>query len=42
MLMDIFVRDIHNDMIKPSENFGGTSVVDYTTQKLLISDTTSR
>ena len=38
MLMVIYVRDIHNDMIKPSENVGLESVVDSVTQKLLISN----
>ena len=40
--MDISVMDIHNDMIKPSNNGGLESVVDYMTHKLLISDKTSR
>ena len=40
--MDISVMDIHNDMIKPSNNGGLESVVDYITHKLLISDKTSR
>ena len=40
MLMDIYVRDIHNDMIKPFKNGGLASVVDYLTQKVPISDIT--
>ena len=40
--MDISVMDIHNDMIKPSNNGGLESVVDYMTHKLLISDKISR
>ena len=42
MLIGISVRDIHNDMIKPSNNGGLASVVDSMTQKLLISDTSLR
>ena len=41
-LMDISVRDIHNDMIKPYEIGGLASVIDYVTQKLMISDTKLR
>ena len=37
--MEISVRDLHNDMIKPSENGGLESVVDPVTHKFLISDT---
>ena len=40
--MDIYVRDLQNDMIKPYYNGGLASVFDSTTQKLLISDTTLR
>ena len=42
MLMDISVRYLHNDIIKPYENGGLESVVDSVTQKVLISDTTLR
>ena len=42
MLMDIYVRDIHNAMIKPSDNGVLEIVVDSETQKVLISDTTLR
>ena len=42
MLMDISIRDIHNDMIKPSDNGGLEIVVDSEKHKLLISDTTLR
>ena len=42
MLMEISVRVLHNDMIKPSENGGLSIVVDYVTHKLPISYTTSR
>ena len=42
MLMDITVRDLHNDTIKPSDDGGLESVVDSVTQKVLISDTTFR
>ena len=38
--MEIFVRYLQNDMIKPSENDGLEIVVDYVTHKLLISYTT--
>ena len=37
--MGISVRDLHNDVIKPFDNGGLASVVDYATQKVLISDT---
>ena len=40
--MDISIRDIHNDMVKPSENRGLASVVDSMTQKVMIIDTTLR
>ena len=40
--MDISVRDLHNDMIKTSENARLESVVDSVTQKILISDITLR
>ena len=40
--MEIYVRDIHNDMIKPPDNGGLESVVDSVTHKLLISGTTLR
>ena len=40
--MAISVRDIHNDMIKPSDNVGLESVVDSVTPKLLISNTILR
>ena len=40
MLMEIYVMDLHNNMIKPFENGEFAIVVDYTTQKVLISDTT--
>ena len=40
--MDISVRDIHNDMIKPYENGGLESVVGYVTQKYPISDASLR
>ena len=36
------VRDIHNDMIKQSDNGGLWSGVDSVLQKFLISDTTLR
>ena len=42
MLMEIYVRDIQNDMIKPPDNGGLVSVVDSATHKVLISDTTLR
>ena len=38
--MSIFVRDLQNDMIKPSENGGLEIWVDSVTQKVLISHTT--
>ena len=41
MLMEIYVRDIHNDMIKKSDNGELEIVVDSATQKVLISDTKS-
>ena len=41
-LMDISVRDIHNDMIKPYEIGGLASVIDSVTQKVMISGTTLR
>ena len=37
--MEISVRNIHNDMIKPFENGGLASVSDYVTYKVMISDT---
>ena len=40
--MVISVRDLHNDMIKLSDNGGLESLVDSVTQKFLISDTTLR
>ena len=40
--MDISIRDIHNDMIKPYDNAWLVNVFDSVTQKLLISDTTLR
>ena len=40
--MEIYVKDLLNDMIKPFENGELSSVVDYVTQKVLISDTTLR
>ena len=42
MLMDIYVRDLQNDMIKPFDNGGLESLVDSVTHKVLISDTTLR
>ena len=42
MLMEVSVRDLQNYMIKPFENGGLASVVDYVTQKVLIYDTTLR
>ena len=39
--MDIYIRDIYNDMIKPFDNGGLANVVDYVKHKLLISDKTS-
>ena len=40
--MDISVRDIQNDMIKPPDNGMLESVVNSVTHKVLISDTTLR
>ena len=40
--MEIYDRDIHNDMIKPFENGGWSSVADSVTRKVLISDTILR
>ena len=40
--MDIYVRDLHNDIIKPYYNYELKSVVYSVTQKLLIIDTTLR
>ena len=42
MVMDISVRGIHNNIIKPFENGGLVSVVYSMTQKVLISYTTLR
>ena len=42
MLMDISVRDIHNDTIKQYENSGLKILVDSVTHKVLIIDTTLR
>ena len=42
MLMEIYVRDIHSDMIKPSYNGGLDNVVDLVTHKSLIFDITLR
>ena len=42
MCMDIYVRDLHNDTIKPSENVGLAIVADSEIQKVLISDKPSR
>ena len=42
MLIEISVRDLHNDMIKPYDNGGLEIVVDSGTQKFLINDTTMR
>ena len=42
MLMDISVRYLHNDIIKPYENGGLESVVDSVTHKALIINTTPR
>ena len=39
ILMDISVRYLHNDTIKPNENCGLDIVVDSMTHKVLISDT---
>ena len=38
--MDISVKDLHNDMKKPSGIGGLDTLIDYVTQKLLIIDTT--
>ena len=38
--MDIFVRDLQNDMIQPYDNVGLESVVNSLKQKVLIPDTT--
>ena len=40
--MDVYVRDIHNNMIKPLENGGLDNVVYSVTNKLMISDTILR
>ena len=40
--MEVSVRDLQNDMIKPSYNGGLVSLVDSVTHKELISDTTLR
>ena len=40
MFMEISVRDLHNDMIKPFGNGGLESVFYSVTQKVLIIDTT--
>ena len=37
MLMEISVRDIHNDMIKPPDIGGLASLVDSVTQQVMIS-----
>ena len=42
MLLDISVRGLYNDMIKPSGDGELDSVVDLATNKLLIIDTTLR
>ena len=42
MLMDLSVRNLHTDMIKPAYNGGFSSVVDSVTHIVLISDTTLR
>ena len=39
-LIEISVRDLHNDMIKPYDNGGLESVINSATHKFLISDTT--
>ena len=39
MLMNIYVRYIHNDIINPFENCGLEIVFDSVTHKVLISDT---
>ena len=41
-LMDLSVRDLHNNMIKPSDNGGSESVVDSVTREVMISDRTLR
>ena len=40
--MEIYVRDLHNDMIKPFDNGGLANLVDSMTHKVLISDTILR
>ena len=40
MLMEIYIKDLHNDTIKPYSNGELSSVVNSMTQKLLISDRT--
>ena len=40
--MEIYVRDLHNYMLKPFDNGGLASVVNSVTHKLLIIDTTLR
>ena len=40
--MEIYTRDLHNDMIKPFDNGLMESLVDSVTHKILISDTTLR
>ena len=40
MFMDISVKYLHNDMIKPSGIVGLDTWIDYVTQKVLIIDTT--
>ena len=42
MSMEISVRYVHNDMIKPFNNGGLMNVVDSMTHKVMISDTTLR
>ena len=42
MLMEISVKYLHNDMIKPFDNGGLDILLDSVTHKLLISDTTLR
>ena len=42
MLVGIYVWDIQNDMIKPSDDVGLARVVDYVTKKVLMCDTTLR
>ena len=41
MLIEISVKDLRNNTMKPFENSALASVVDYVTQKLLIIYTTS-